>query len=129
MEYSLGLDERAAKRAAYGPIREREQQARRKLSLSRSAARESPAAAAARCGGGGDGGAGGRVDAHGNGAARDDADAELTEANRGLPAGWSAKWSTKWGRIYWFHQGSYGSSQWSRPDAGATSGEGGARGP
>jgi hypothetical protein len=121
MEYTVDKEERAAKRAAYGPVREREEQVRRKLALTRSAARGSAAAA----GGGGDGHGGGGIDLGGNGSA---GDAELEEANRGLPPRWVAQRSrAESGRIYWFHEGRYNSGQWSRPGAGVQlGGEGGA---
>jgi hypothetical protein len=108
IEYTVDKEERAAKRAAYGPVREREEHARRKLALSRFSARGS----AATAGGSGDGGGG--VDLGGNGGK---SDAELEEANRCLPARWIAQRSRS-GQIYWFHEGRYNSGQWSRPGAG-----------
>jgi hypothetical protein len=47
-------------------------------------------------------------------------DAELEEANRGLPLGWKARrsQSRSKGRIYWYHEGgTAGEPQWHRPCA------------
>jgi hypothetical protein len=49
---------------------------------------------------------------------REGFDAELEEANRGLPLGWKARRSQKTskGRIYWYHEGgTAGEPQWHRP--------------
>ncbi len=44
-------------------------------------------------------------------------DAELDEANRGLPLGWKAKRSQNRckGRIYWYHEGGTAAEQWHKP--------------
>ncbi len=123
-------DERDAKRAAYGPVREAEERERRKIALFRSATRGSAAAAAAetqagKAGGasatGGGGGGGDNFGGSGGGG-----DAELEEANRGLPARWIAQRSRS-GQIYWFYEGRYDSGQWTRPGADAVVQQGGAR--
>jgi hypothetical protein len=46
-------------------------------------------------------------------------DAELEEANRGLPLGWKAKRSRRAckGRIYWYHEGGAVEGQWHKPGA------------